>query len=186
MSPDTNQSNLSLFIKESYQKTEFPLGKTLFESMTKNENEIKEPQLIPNATTSAASMVPPPAQNQQENTTPQQAVTVPTGQNLVPYIPNFDHPDADTYLDLLKILADVEKANEALPMQTMSTPTITPFKHNNNTVMKNSPKTSGLFTKCHIGSVHFHFNKNSTVNIVKISKQFIKLMKNSKKVPISM
>ena len=77
-------------------------------------------------------------------------VQVPSGEHLVPYEPNFDDPNGDNDFDLLKILKQVEKeTKDIVPTSTT----------NNAVMMKNSPKTTGFFTGCQIGSVHIHFDK---------------------------
>ena len=142
--------SLSIYQKTA-QKEKIEMGKVLFQSVTKPEDEIQRPDLLEIAAASPLKALPPaPIQNAVNPTTPQEEglpQNASTGNEIVQFEPNFDE-DTVSDVDLLSALCAVENNNQST-VATTSTNVLNSFPQ-------------AMFSNCGnitIGTINFNINK---------------------------
>ena len=149
MSVTGHKSVQSLAIyQKTKEKEKTQMGKVLFQSMTKPEDQINitQQRAIAPSQPQQAIMPPPPPPAVAEKPNAQAAI--------VPFQPQLDDQEVPEF-DICEILEDIEKQNQQGPSAT-SKALVTSNKSNTN-VMNNTPKT--CFANCTIGNITFNIQK---------------------------
>ena len=143
--------SLSIYQKTA-QKDKIEMGKVLFQSVTKPEDQIQRPDLLEIAAASPLKALPPaPIETASKLTTPQELPHLPQiaskDNEIIQFEPNFDE-DAVSDVDLLSALCAVEN-NHQNTVATTSTNILYSFPQ-------------AMFSNCGnitIGTINFNINR---------------------------